>query len=166
MRNRRAGRLHPGKPRGTGLPEPRPLGDPRPAGLACAPVQRIEQRCPFGWRSLSNVRFPAPVLLPRTPAEVNSEALPAGGVGLVIATATGRIPAYAKVALPPPWPGGSRGWLLVSAPAHSPVYEWLWFRIGATTYVADVAIGWKASRVAQQALGPIVHSINPGPAPS
>lgn len=118
---------------------------------------------------LSNVRLPDPVLLPRTPAEVNSEALPAGGVGLVIATATGHIPAYAKVALPPlppPWPDGSRGWLLASAPAHSPIYEWLWFRIGATTYVADAAIGWKASKAAQQALGLIVGSIKPGPARS
>lgn len=119
---------------------------------------------------LSNVRLPAPVLLPGTPAEVNGEALPPRGVGVVISTATGRSPAYVTVAVPPlplPWPlpqrDGSRGWLLGSSPARSPIGQWLWFRIGGTLYVAAVTIGWKASRAAQQALGPIVRSIKPEP---
>jgi hypothetical protein len=93
--------------------------------------------------------------------------LPPRGVGLVIATATGRRPAHVKVAAPPlplPWPDGSHGWLLGSSPARSPVFEWLWFRIGGTMYAAAVTIGWKASRAAQKALGPIVRSIKPEPA--
>jgi hypothetical protein len=117
---------------------------------------------------LSNVRLRAPVLLPGTPAEVNGEALPPRGVGVVISTATGRSPAHVTVAAPPlplPWPDGhAYGWLLGSSPARSPIGEWLWFRIGGTLYVAAVTIGWKASRAAQQALGPIVRSIKPEPA--
>lgn len=117
---------------------------------------------------LSNVLLPAPVLAPRTPAEVNGDALPPRGVGVVISTATGRSPANVTVAAPPlplPWPlpqqHGSRGWLLGSSPARSPIGEWLWFRVGGTLYVAAVTIGWKASNAAQQALGPIVRSIKP-----
>jgi hypothetical protein len=116
---------------------------------------------------LSSVRLPAPALLPGTPVEVNGEVLPPRGVGLVIATATGRSPAHVKVVAPPlplPWPDGSHGWLLGSSPARSPVFEWLWFRIDGTMYAAAVTIGWKASRTAQKALGPIVRSIKPEPA--
>jgi hypothetical protein len=117
--------------------------------------------------------LPAPVLLPGTPAEVNGKALPPGGVGLVISTVTGRSPANITVAAPPlplPWPdgshAGSQGWLLGSSPARSPIGEWLWFRIGGILYVAAIAIGWKASMAAQEALGPIVRSIKPEPASS
>jgi hypothetical protein len=39
---------------------------------------------------------------------------------------------------PLPWPDGSHGWLLGSSPARSPVFEWLWFRIGGTMYAAAV----------------------------
>jgi hypothetical protein len=118
---------------------------------------------------LSNVRLPAPAPHAGNPVEINGEVLPPSGVGLVIATATGRTPAHVKVAAPPlplPWPDGSHGWLLGSSPPHSPIYEWLWFRIGGVMHVAVVTIGWKASRAAQQALAPIVRSINPRPASS
>jgi hypothetical protein len=116
---------------------------------------------------VSNVRLPAPASRDGSPAEINAAALPPSGVGLVIATAVGRTPANVKVAarpLPLPWPDGSRGWLLSSSPRSSPVYEWLWFRIGGVMHVAVVTIGPKASRVAQQALAPIVRSINGMPA--
>jgi hypothetical protein len=113
---------------------------------------------------LSNVRLPAPVLVPRTPAEVNGEALPPDGVGLVISTAIGLSPGRLRPVRPPlplPWPDGSHGWLLGSSTGGSPVSEWLWFRIGRTRYVAAAAIGSEASKAATKALGPIVRSIKP-----
>lgn len=115
---------------------------------------------------LSNVRLPPPAQLPGEPAEANAEALPPRGVGLVIATAIGGSPAHVKVAAPPlplPWPlpspRGSQGWLIGSSPTRGPVFEWLWFRIGGTMYVAALTIGWKVSRADQKALGLIVRSI-------
>lgn len=64
--------------------------------------------------------------------------------------------------LPLPWPDGSHGgWLIGSSPAHSPVFETLWFRISDMVYVADAKIGWKATGPAQKALGRIVRSIKP-----
>lgn len=116
---------------------------------------------------LSNVRLPAPTLHPGTPIEVNGQVLPPRGVGLVIATATERSPSHGKVAVPPlpaPWPDGSHGWTIGSAPANSPIFEWLWFRADGRTYIAAVTIGWRASRAAQKALAPIVRSIKPTPA--
>ena len=113
---------------------------------------------------LSNVRLPAPKLLPGTPVEVNGQVLPAGGVGLVIATATERSFSHGMLVRPPlplPWPDGSHDWTLASSPPGSPIYEWLWFREYGTTYIAAIAIGSKASRAAQKALGPIIGSIKP-----
>ena len=116
---------------------------------------------------VSNVRLPAPASRDGSAVEINATALPPSGVGLVVATAIGRTPAYVKVAAPPlplPWPDRSQGWLLSSSPRSSPVYEWLWFRIGGVMHVAVVTIGPKASNAAQQALAPIVRSINGMPA--
>ncbi len=113
---------------------------------------------------LSNVRLPPPKLLPGTPVEVNGQVLPARGVGLVIATATERSFSHGIVVrplLPVPWPDGSHDWTLASSLPGSPIYEWLWFREYGTTYIAAIAIGSKASRAAQKALGPIIGSIKP-----
>lgn len=118
---------------------------------------------------LSNVRLPAPTLHPgtRLPIQVNGEVLPSRGVGLIVATDTDPSLSHGKESVPPlplPWPdgsGGSRGWIIASAPPRAPVFEWLWLRAGGTTYVAAVAIGWKASRADQRALAPIVRSIKP-----
>jgi len=118
---------------------------------------------------LSNVRLPAPALLPGTPIEINGKVLPHRGVGLVIATAAGLGPVHGQVAVPPlplPWPYPSHEWLLGSPPLGTPVYEWLWFRTGGSMYVAVVTVGTKASMAAQKALGPIVRSIKPEPASS
>jgi len=116
---------------------------------------------------ISNVRLPAPALLPGTPVEINGKVLPPRGVGLVIATAAGLGPVHGQVAglpLPLPWPYPSHEWLLGSPPLGTPVYEWLWFRTGGTMYVAVVTIGTKASMAVQRALGPIVRSVKPEPA--
>lgn len=120
---------------------------------------------------LSNVRLPAPVLQARTPAEVNGEALPPSGVGVVISIATGRSPiSVVAPPLPLPWPdeshAGSQRWLLGSSPAGFPIGEWLWFRIGGTIYVAAITIGPQASSAAQKVLGPIIRSIKAEPAGS
>jgi hypothetical protein len=105
----------------------------------------------------------APRLLPGYPVQVNGEVLPPRGIGLIVATDTDRKLLHGKVAvppLPPPWPDGSHGgWLIGSSPAHSPVFETLWFRVSDTMYVADAKIGWKATGAAQKALGRIIRSI-------
>jgi len=143
-------------------------------------VAKLTVHVPPGWRAvrfseakgdvrvagiqLSNVRLPAPRLLPGFAIQVSSEVQPPRGVGLVIATDTDRRLSRGEVAvqpLPLPWPDGSHGWLLGSSPARSPVFETLWFRVGRTTYVATAVIGWKASHAAQKALGQIVRSIKP-----
>lgn len=118
---------------------------------------------------LSNVRLPAPALPPGTglAIEVNGQVLPPRGVGLVIATDANHSLARYKVAVPPlplPWPDGSRGWILASAPPRSPIYQWLRFRVHGAMFAASAVIGWKASRSAQKALGRIVRSIKPTPA--
>jgi hypothetical protein len=111
---------------------------------------------------LSNVRLPAPTLLPGYAIQVNGEVLPPRGVGLIIATDTDRRLPHSKVAVPPlplPWPDGSHGgWLIGSALPRSPIFETLWFRVYGTTYIAAATIGWKASAAAQKALGQIVRS--------
>jgi len=59
---------------------------------------------------LSNVRLPAPSLLPGYPIQVNNRDLPARGVGLIIATDTDPRLSRGFVAVPPlPGPDG-RGW--------------------------------------------------------
>lgn len=114
---------------------------------------------------LSNVRLPAPALLPGYAIQVNGGVLPPRGVGVIIATDTDRRLSHGRVAVPPlplPWPDGSHGgWLLGSAPPRSPIFEALWFRVHRTTYIAAAKIGWKASGPAQKALGQIIHSIKP-----
>jgi hypothetical protein len=116
---------------------------------------------------LSNVRLPAPTLVPGYAIQVNGEVLPPRGAGLIIATDTDRRLRHGKVAVPPlplPWPDGSHGgWLTGSAPPRSPIFETLWFRVSRTTYIADAKIGWRASSAAQRALGQIVGSIKPKP---
>lgn len=148
-------------------------------------VAKLTFQVPAGWHAVrfskakggvraagiqfSNVTLPAPRLLPGFPIQVNSEVLPPRGVGLIIATDTDHRLSRGEVAVPPlplPWPDGSRGWLLGSSPARSPVFETLWFRLGRTTYVATAKIGWKATHAAQKALGQIVRSIKSAQAAS
>jgi hypothetical protein len=115
---------------------------------------------------LSSVRLPRPVILsrPGTAVEVSGEVLAPGGVGLVITPDRSGELAQEKAGRPPlplPWPDGSHqgGWLVGSALAEAPVFEWLKFRVGNTTYVAAVTIGSKASRETAQALGTVIRSI-------
>jgi hypothetical protein len=114
---------------------------------------------------LSNVRLPAPTLLPGYAIQVNGEVLPPRGVGLIIATDTDRRLPHGNVAEPPlplPWPDGSHGgWLIGSAPPRSPILETLWFRVSHTTYIAAATIGWQASGADQKALGQIIRAIKP-----
>ena len=90
---------------------------------------------------LSNVRLPAPSLLPGYPIQVNNRDLPARGVGLIIATDTDPRLSRGFVAVPPlPGPDG-RGWEVGSSLSGRPYLAVLWFRAEGKAFLASMADG-------------------------
>jgi hypothetical protein len=106
---------------------------------------------------LSNVRLPAPSLIPGYPIQVNDTVLPAGGVDLIIATDSDPALSHGTLEVPPlPYP---EAWAKESAPAGTPYIETLWFRAGGTTFLATAKIGPGATSADLKALAGIVHSL-------
>jgi hypothetical protein len=114
---------------------------------------------------ISNVRLPAPRVISGYPVQTNGRALPARGVGLVIATDNetglpGKSHGYIKV---PPLPAPSQcGWNQGSALGGQPYLETLWFRGNNGnhgTFVASVKVGPKATGTDLAAIDSIIHSL-------
>lgn len=106
---------------------------------------------------LSNVRLPAPSLVPGDPIQVSNGVLPSRGVGLIIATDSDPRLSRGTVAVPPlPYP---KGWAMGSALAGTPYIETLWFRARGTTFLATAKIGSRSTSADLKALAAIVHSL-------
>jgi hypothetical protein len=149
----------------------------RPAGVYRDPAGWTIE-VPRGWRlvrfsgahgnvsgagaQISNVRLPAPKVLPGYPIQSPLSAHPAGGVGLVIATDSetglpGRSHGSIKV---PPLPSPDQcGWSAGSAYGGQPYLETLWFKGNGKTFIASVKVGAKAARTDLATVDRIVHSL-------
>jgi hypothetical protein len=108
---------------------------------------------------VSNVRLPLPSLLPGFPIQVNSQVLPAGGIGLIVATDADPRLSRGRIWKPPlPMPGGG-DWETGSSLAGTPYLTLLWFRVRAVTYVASAKIGARVTGRQMRILGAIVRSL-------
>ena len=113
----------------------------------------------------SNVELPPPRLVAGYPTQVNNRALPARGVGLIIATDNdSALSRHDVAALPLPVPGAPRShWEMGSAPAGEPYMETQWFRIACTQFIATAKIGPAASRGTLGQLSNIIASLHQQP---
>lgn len=113
---------------------------------------------------ISNVRLPAPALVPGDPfpVQVNERALPARGVGLIIATDSNPKP-FGDVVKPPlTYPNGEP-WAVGFAPGPPPYVKALWFRGNGKTFLASTAVGAKATSADRKALAGMIHSVRVQP---
>jgi hypothetical protein len=109
---------------------------------------------------LSNVKLPRPSLIPGYPIQVNNRVLPAGGVGLIIATDPDPRLSHGQVSEPPlPAPNG-RYWIMGSALAGVPYIEALWFRLNGNTLIACAKVGPDATKTELKAVAEIVESVH------
>lgn len=106
---------------------------------------------------LSNVPLPPPAVIPGYPVQVNSQMLPADGIGLTITADTDTGPSDGAVAVPPlRYP---QGWTTGSALDGSPYIQGLSFRVGSTTFAACAKIGPRVASADHAALTAAIHSI-------
>jgi hypothetical protein len=110
---------------------------------------------------ISNVPLQRPTLMPGYPIQANGNALPAGGVALIVATDKDPhvVPHGHVTTLPLPSPSAS-GWTFGSALGDQPYLETLTFRADGTTFVANLKVGPSASRPNLKALAGIVRSLH------
>jgi hypothetical protein len=164
---------------------PPPCRTARGRGSISGPGARIYRdpagwtiEVPHGWRlvhfsgskrgvssagaEISNVRLPAPKVLPGYPTQAPLPAQPARGVGLVIATESetglpGESRSYIKT---PPLPSPDQcGWSTGSALAGQPYIETLWFTGNRKTFIASVKVGAQATGTDLATVDKIVHSL-------
>jgi hypothetical protein len=123
---------------------------------------------------LSNVKLPAPSILPSFPIQATSKALPVTGIALIIATdndprlcrpSNGPVScqrSYATLPLPRPYSGG---WNVASQPSPvGPLFSDLWFESSHHKFIATLAIGARVFNDPHLAvLAKIVASLRPGP---
>ena len=113
---------------------------------------------------ISNVPLQRPTLTPGYPIQANGNALPAGGVALIVATDKDpHVVAHGDVTtlpLPSPSVSGASGWIIGSALGDQPYLETVTFRADGTTFVADLKVGPSASRRDLKALAGIVRSLH------
>jgi hypothetical protein len=134
-------------------------------------------RVPTGWRVarfvehrrgasvsgavFSNVKLPAPDFVPGYPIQINDYALPAQGIGLVIANdllRSGEMQRLPSPPLPSPDSSGDR-WIFSSGPAPSAYLETLNFHRATKSFVASAKIGLRASRAQRSAMDSIITSL-------
>jgi hypothetical protein len=111
---------------------------------------------------LSNIRLPAPTVIPGYPIQSPLGRRPARGVGLVIATDTetglpGRSPG--RILTPPLPTPDQHGWSVGSAYSGNPYIETLWFRGNHQTFIASVKVGAKATHADLATIDSIIHSL-------
>jgi len=112
---------------------------------------------------ISNVPLKRPTLMPGYPIQVNGNALPAGGLALIVATDKDRQVPYGHATmlpLPSPSASGASGWAFGSALGGQPYLETLTFRVAGRTFVADLKVGPSASGSDLKALAGIVRSLH------
>lgn len=91
---------------------------------------------------ISNVSLAAPALVPGYPIQVNDQALPSRGVGLIIATDSRQEPSAAPVTPPLPSPDAPQSrWVIGSALPGVPYLETLRFRDDGKVFIASAKIG-------------------------
>lgn len=124
-----------------------------PAGWHVLPFQSSTDGASAAGVQLSNVKLPAPSIVPSFPIQTNDKVLPISGMSLIIATdndpklcrpSTGRLScqrSYARLPLPRPY---TVRWSVASQPnATGPLFSDLWLEGGHQTYIATIKIGAK-----------------------
>ncbi len=108
---------------------------------------------------LSNVKLPAPTLIPGYPVQVNARDLPGDGIGLIIATDPDPKLQRGPIQKPPlPAPNG-RYWAIGSSPGGAPYIETLWFRAHGMTLLACGKIGPQTTGRDLQVVASIIKSL-------
>jgi len=124
-----------------------------PAGWHVLPFRSSADGARAAGVQLSNLRLPAPALVPSFPVQANDKILPATGISLIIATendpglcrpSAGQLScqrSYAMLPLPRPY---TIRWTAASQPIPAePLFSDLWFKIGHHRYIASLKIGAK-----------------------
>ena len=128
-----------------------------PPGWHVAPFSDTQDGITTTGVQLSTDPLPLPAVIPGNPVQVNSQVLPADGIGLTIAADTDTGPSDGPVAVPPlPYP---QGWTTGSALAGSPYIRGLSFRVGSTTFAACAKVGPRVTSADHAALTAAIHSI-------
>jgi hypothetical protein len=124
-----------------------------PAGWHVLPFRSSTDGASASGAQLTNVKLPAPSIVPSFPIQANDKVLPARGISLIIATdndpklcrpSTGQLScqrSYATLPLPRPY---TIRWNAASQPNPTgPLFSDLWFESGRHTYIATIKIGAK-----------------------
>lgn len=124
-----------------------------PAGWHVLPFRSSTDGASAAGVQLSNVKLPAPSVVPSFPIQANDKVLPSSGISLIIATdtdpklcrpSTGTVScqrSYATLPLPRPY---TIRWNAASQPNPAgPLFSDLWFQMGHHTYIATIKIGAK-----------------------
>lgn len=122
-----------------------------PAGWHVLPFRSSTDGASAAGVQLSNVKLPAPSIVPSFPIQTNDKALPISGISLIIATdhdpklcrpSTGSVSCQGSFAtLPLPRPYTTR-WDVASQPIPTgPLFSDLWFKGGHQTFIATIKIG-------------------------
>jgi len=124
-----------------------------PAGWHVLPFRSSTDGASAAGVQLSNVKLPAPSIVPSFPIQTNDKVLPISGISLIIATdhdpklcspSTGSLScqgSYATLPLPRPY---TIRWGIASQPNPTgPLFSDLWFKSGHQTFIATIKIGAK-----------------------
>jgi len=124
-----------------------------PAGWHVLPFRSSTDGASAAGVQLSNIKLPAPTVVPSFPIQTNGKVLPTRGISLIIATdndpklcrpPTGQMScqrSYATLPLPRPY---TIRWSVASQPNPTgPLFSDLWFESGHHTYIATIKIGAK-----------------------
>ena len=124
-----------------------------PAGWHVLPFRSSTDGASAAGVQLSNVKLPAPSIVPSFPIQANDKVLPITGISLIIATdndpkvcrpSTGPVScqsSYATLPLPRPY---TIRWNAASQPNPTgPLFSDLWFKAGHRTFIATIKVGAK-----------------------
>ena len=124
-----------------------------PAGWHVQPFRSSAGGARAAGVQLSNVKLPAPSVVPSFPIQADDKVLPATGISLIIATdndpklcrpSARKVScqrSYATLPLPRPY---TIRWNAASQPNPTgPLFSDLWFKCGHRTYIATIKIGAK-----------------------
>jgi hypothetical protein len=143
-----------------------------PAGWHVLPFRSATDGASAAGVQLSNVKLPAPSIVPSFPIQANDKVLPTSGISLIIAKehdpklcrpSTGPVScqrSYATLPLPRPY---TTQWSVASQPTAGPLFSDLWFKGGGQRFIATIKIGAKVFNDSHLAvLAKIVTSLHFG----
>ena len=138
-----------------------------PRGWHAAPFSDSLGKVVSAGVQLSNIRLPAPAIVPGAPIQATDRVMPDDGISLIIATDKDLKLSRSPVAtLPLPSPNGPRqewavsfGGGLPDTQAPMPYIEVIWFRVGNAYFIASAKISSEPDSAAFTALDQAIQSI-------